>query len=442
MARLILSLSTFALLSCSSSASGTLELVTGAETDTFTQAPIPVKLQVDAIDSSGTSTTLATAALPASTVDLGSFDANASGIIQVSGFDASGNRVLGGQSIPILFGAADGLTLPVFIQRTGELARMPNPPLDSRPSPVLGVIEGRYVVETGGADPTLAGTTAVYDLASLGLISPAVALPITPTSMAFVDLVAWLIDDMYVYQYDFSTGTPTSVNLPSGPAVADISGGATVTVPDGSQYIVGGTRPTVATSAVLALDPSGNPSWATLTEPRSGASAAWVESLGLVVIGGSTTGSGVEVIATGATAGAARAYPPDPRTGSGAAALDGTHVLVAGGVLADGSSAGVRTIDLSCTSQCTPTPWPDLGATVVGAQVFAIDAMSAIVVGSEPSTGPVPGLTHVYQVTSATTTEVPTKVAHTNAGALASPVGVVGSVLLVGGAPEIESLGM
>jgi len=257
-----------------------------------------------------------------------------------------------------------------------------------------------------------------------------------------VDLVAWLFNDMYVYQYDFSTGTPTSVNLPSGPAVADIAGGATVTAPDGSQYIVGGTRPTGATSAVLALDPSGNPSWATLTEPRAGASAAWVESLGLVVVGGSTTAAGVEVIAAGAAAGAARAYPADSSTGSGAASLDGTHVLVAGGALADGSSAGVHTIDLSCTSQCTPTPWPPLGATVVGAQVFAINATSAIVVGSEPSTGAVPGLTHVYQVTSATATEVPTKVAHTNAGALASPVGVVGSVLLVGGAPEIESLGM
>jgi hypothetical protein len=83
-----------------------------------------------------------------------------------------------------------------------------------------------------------------------------------------------------------------------------------------------------------------------------------------------------------------------------------------------------------------------LGATITGAQAFAIDATSAVVVGSEPPTSATPGLTHVYEVTSSATTEVPTKVPHTNAAAVASPVGVVGSVLLVSGAPEIESLGL
>jgi hypothetical protein len=136
------------------------------------------------------------------------------------------------------------------------------------------------------------------------------------------------------------------------------------------------------------------------------------------------------------------AYAPDPSIGAGAAALDGSHVLVAGGILPDGTSAGVRLIDLSCNAGCAPLAWAPLGATITGAQVFAINSTSAVVAGSEPSSSTTPGLTHVYQVTSSSSTEVPTKVVHTQAAAIASPIGVVGSVLLFGGAPAIESLGL
>jgi len=446
--------------------------VTGLETDTFTQAPVPTKLEVTSIDSSGNQTELATAPLPASTMDLGSLDPNSAGIIQVTGFDDAGTRILAGQSLPVLFGWIDGVTLPVFIQRTGEFARLPDPPSDSRPSPVAGVLNGRYIVVTGGADPALASTTMIYDLMELEPVSPAVTLPLTPTSMAFVapvaddsdggstDSIGWLINAAGVYQYDFSTGTPTSVILPTGYLPADIAGGATVSAPDGSQYIVGATRTTGApTAAVLAIDSRGNPSWLTLAQTRLGAAATWVASVGLVVTGGNQTGDptahGAEVITVAsASTGAPYPYPPDPSVGSGAVALDGSHVLIAGGVLPDGSSAGVRKIDLSCMTQCAPVAWQPLGASITGAQAFAGgvgsasdagsagSATSAVVVGSEPPTSTTPGLTHVYQVTSSATTEIPTKVAHTNAGALSSPIGVVGSVLLVGGAPAIESLGL
>lgn len=442
-------------LACSSTESGTLQLVTGQETDTFSQSPLPASLVVDSIDSSGNATQVATASLPANAVDLGSFDPTAAGIIQVSGYTAPadagatlGNRILAGQSIVVLFGDLSGATLPVFIQRTDEMARLPNPPSDARPSPVTGVIEGRYVVVTGGADTALAPTTMVYDLGSFTPVSPALTLPITPTSMAFVGFVGWLINDAGAYQYDFSSGTSTSVTLPSGPSYLDISGGGTVSAPDGSQYIVGATRTTGApTQAVLALDSNDNPSWLTLANPRLGAAATWVPSVGLVVTGGSATAPGAEVIAvastTGASTGSPYAYAPDPSVGAGAAALDGTHVLVAGGTLDDdGTSAGVRLIDLSCTSECATQAWAPLGAAITGTQAFAIDPSSAVVVGSEPSSSTTPGLTHVYQLTSSASTEVPTKVVHTQAAAIASPIGVVGSVLLFGGAPAIESLGL
>jgi hypothetical protein len=271
--------------------------------------------------------------------------------------------------------------------------------------------------------------------------------------MAILGLIAWLVDDTGVSQYAFSSSTTTSVTLPGGgPTFADISGGATITAPDGSQYIVGATRSTgAATSAVLAIDSSNNPSWIKLMVPRLGAAAAWVPNLGLVVAGGNSAMPGAEVVPVTAPAGTQvlDGYAPDPSVGSGATALDSSHVLLAGGLLPDGSSAGVRVIDLSCTSQCAPTAWPALGLAVTAAQAFAVDATSAVVVGSEPPAGTTPGLTHVYRVNGPTATvnpgavvEVATKVAHTHAGAIASPIGVSGSVLLFGGAPEIESLAL
>ena len=424
--------------------------MTGPETDTFTQAPAPVMLVVDSIDSSGTATQLNSASADAGAIDLGSFDPTTDGIIQVSGFDVMHTKVIGGQSVVIAFGGLSGATLPLFVQRTGEMARLPNPPTDARPSPVAGVIAGRYLVVTGGADASLAATTMIYDLANLAPVSPAVTLPLTPTSMAFVtdpttgDPIGWFINDTGVEQFDFETGIAYSVTLPTGFSFTDISGGATVSAPDGSQYIVGATRPTGApTQAVLELDAMGNPSWLTLAAARAGAAATWVPSVGLVVTGGSTMANGAEVITVStASTGSSYAFPPDPSIGAGAAALNGADVLIAGGTLPDGSSAGVRMIELSCTAQCAPTPWQPLGATLAQAQAFAVTATSAVVVGSEPSTSAAPGLTHVYRVTSSATTEVPTKLAHAYAGALASPIGVVGSVLLVGGAPAIESFGL
>jgi hypothetical protein len=441
-------------LACSSSESGTIELVTGQETDTFTQAPVPVTFEVDSIDSSGNTTPIKRESADAGTIDLGSFDPNADGIIQVSGFDVANNKVIGGQSVVVAFGWLDGVTLPLFVQRTGEMARLPNPPTDSRPSPVVGVLAARYLVVAGGDDATLAPTTLVYDLAGLAPISPAITLPLTPTSMAFVaeptsgDPLGWFVNDTGVEQFDFDTGVADSVTLPTGFSFADISGGATVSAPDGSQYIVGATRSSgVATKAVLELDPTGDPSWLTLADARLGAAAAWVPNVGLVVTGGNmmgdTTAEGAEVVAIGSTVGGSTGpYAPDLSIGSGAAALDGSHVLVAGGLLPDGSSAGVRVITLSCTAQCTPTPRQPLGVPITNAQAFAVNASSGVVVGSEPSTGQTPGLTHVYRITSSATTEVATKVAHIQAAAVASPIGVVGSVLLVGGAPAIESLGL
>jgi hypothetical protein len=67
--------------------------------------------------------------------------------------------------------------------------------------------------------------------------------------------------------------------------------------------------------------------------------------------------------------------------------------------------------------------------------VFAANPKTAVVVGSEW----ISLETHVFVVTSSAVTEVPTKVPHFGARAVASPLGTPGSFLLYGGANDIES---
>jgi len=184
---------------------------------------------------------------------------------------------------------------------------------------------------------------------------------------------------------------------------------------------------------VLAIDAAGtHTSWLTLSAPRLGAAAAWVEGRGLVVVGGSASAAGVEVVAAGATNGAALAYPPDPSVGAGATRLDGQHILVAGGLRA-GQDAGARSIDLGCATQCALSASVALPAPLKSAQVFSKASDSALVVGNDIS-----GATHVYdmKVPLSSATEVPTKSAHRGARAIVSPVG---SVVLFGGANVVES---
>jgi hypothetical protein len=259
-------------------------------------------------------------------------------------------------------------------------------------------------------------------------------LPRTPKSVVFVGTAAWLIDESGATGFQFAGNTRFDVTPPAGGSLADVAGGATVFASDGSQYVVGPTRTTgTPTRTVLAFDAKGSPSWVTLSESRLGAAAAGVDGRGLVVLGGSSLAQGVEIVSPGTTAGVALSYPPDPSAGSGATTLDGQHVLLAGGVTPMGQDAGVRAIDLTCNTQCAPAPWAALsGALPLAiAQVFASDPASALVVGDDPS-----GTTVAYRVTATTATPIATKVMHKGARAIVSPVG---SIVLFGGAGEIES---
>jgi hypothetical protein len=456
---------------CNSAASGTIQIVTGEETDTFTQSPVPTTIVVQAEDpTTSDKTQLATAPYPTSTIDLGKQDENAVASLLVTASDASGNELIYGASIPLEYGALDGETLPIFVQRVGQNARLPDPPADSRQAPTLAVLSDRFLILGGGSDASTSLTTQVYDFAQYGPLDPPPVLPIAPASMPIVGTVALLLDTAGdADYYDFSQDT-TSTVMPlvdgSGFTFADVAGGQTIydgTDGNGYVFVVGATRTTGApTAAVLMINPNdtsnaayptGNLSWLSLTAPRLGASAAWVAGEGLVIAAGSATANGAELIASSATQtqtrGLALPFPADASTGAGMTALGQQFVLLAGGLTASGADAGVRELDLGCVPAgnmpCAPTAWgPNNGAlpvAITAASAFTFDAAHAFVVGSEPMAGTstTPGLTHTFTLTAAGATEVPTKVPHTNASAIVSPM--LSSVLIIGGASggEIES---
>ena len=435
------------LLSCDSPASGTIQLITGEETDAFSQSPVPTQLLVQAEDYSGNLTTLATAAYPTDTIDLGNQDQTAVASLVVTAEDASGNALVYGASVPLQYGALDGETLPIFVQRMGQNARLPNPPTDARPSPVLGVLSDRFLIVAGGSDPSLSSTTQVYDFGQFNLLPSPPSLPIVPASMPIVGTVALLLDTAGDGNYyDFSQDTGTPVTPPAGYAFSDVAGGQTIYDQDDQfVFVVGATRTTGSpTAAVLKIDTTdlsnssyvtGNLSWLTLSSPRLGASVAWVSTRGLVVGGGSATAPGIEVLSSGQTTGTALAYPPDASSGSGMTTLDNAEfVLLAGGVTPTGTDAGVRDVDLGCGQSCQPVLWgTGLPVAITAATAFTFDPAHAFVVGNEPMSG----LAHTFTLTSAGASEVPTKVPHTNAAAISSPM--LSSVLVFGGADEIES---
>ena len=409
------------------------------------RSPALTKLQITAVQSADASTLLATAALPATTINLGQLDTNAAPVsINVSGLDATGTRRVFGASLPVQYGALADVTIPIFVQRTGEFARLPGPLSDSRGAPALAVLQGQFLLIGGGSDASLSKTTQLFDFGAFETLGSPPSIRV-PKSIALVGTVAWIIDETGGTYFDFSDGAYGDIPVPPMGRFADVAGGPRSSTRPGRSTSSAGRgraarrpRRSSRSRAGNQAYPLGRPSWLTLAEPRLGAAAAWVEPIGLIVAGGNgmTTGAtGIEVVRPGLTTGAALPFPADPSTGAGAAALDAHDVLLAGGATPSLEDPGVRAIDLDCTPSASSTcikTWATLPFALGSAQAFAWTAGDALLVGNQFKTG----ATYAFRLTKKGATEVPTKVPHSNARAVWSPVG---SVVLFGGANVIES---
>jgi hypothetical protein len=435
LATIVLGFLASALPSCADKPSGTLAITIGGEADAFTRAPAPVKLLVEGIGTDGKSVVLGEAKLPSGSVDLGDRAQTDQYSIKISGFDATGARILSGATPPVQLGALDGLSVPVFVQRTGELARMPSGLTDVREAPLAVLVSGRFAMVAGGKDTPK--TTQLYDIASIASLGAALDLPRAPKTVAVAGVAALLIDDAGATFFDLSTAATSEATTPAGGSFAEVAGGTAIVAPDGVTFIVGGTRAEGAkTSRILRVGSDRALSFLSLAEPRLGATATWVEGRGLVVAGGSAGGAGVEIVGAGATASTALPFAPDAIAGAGAAMLDAQHVLLVGGFDPAGAPAPTRVLDLACGTACAPAVWSHAALPIAIARPtsFSLDGGAALFVGDDAS-----GSSHALRVSENAVQEIPFKVPRKGARGIEYLAAGLRSFVVVGGAKELES---
>jgi hypothetical protein len=417
-----------ALPGCSGTPTATLTLTTGDETDAFTKGPAPTTIVVESVDLDGNVQELTRTSLPADELSLGDKGRTDIGAIRVRATDAAGTVLLKGETLYVQFGALEGAPLDVFVQRVGELARLPRSS-GAREAPLLGTAVARYLVAATGTELSL------FDLLMLAPVTGLPSLPRPARSLVTFGTAAIVIDEVGASTVDLSTGSSSDLPQPVGGTFAEIAGGATVVAPDGSAYVIGATRTAGGPSQrVLVITKDGVTSFASLSTPREGACASWVEGRGLVVVGGGdAAASGAELLPIGLAQATKLAYPADPVKGCGASALDASHVLVAGGVGSNadiGGSAPARVLDLACASECKAALWPG-ALPLVRAESFTLAPNAALLAGDDAT-----GATRAFRVSDTGSREIPLKAARRGGRLVALPI--KGTVAVVGGGAPVE----
>ena len=389
-----------------------IEVTPGHETDAFRQDPPITNVAVTVYDVDGVGIAAATTA-PGGAFALGELPLDTFVRFEVSARDASATIRMRGRSLGLRIGELATDLLPIFTQRLDELSRPPGKLLRSHVDAVAAAVGERYLILAGGSviepdgqsgDP--AGAT-FYDLLSLKAASGG-AFSVTPRSLLISrdGNAALVLGDDSASWVDFADGRVEEVALPEGLAsFADVAGGQIVEGADAS-YVVGPTRSAAPSDRVLVVAADRSISVATLTAARQGAAASWVDPVGLVVVAGSATAVGAEVLSPTATGFAPRAFPPDDTSGAAAVAT-GTadQLLLIGG---QGASASIRAIAANCTGNCEATVLgAELPVALDAARAFMVEPGKPLVVGSDPSDGQ----TRVFtlDLASQAVTEVPLK---------------------------------
>ena len=409
---------------------GSVEILT--VDDPFTGPPPATSITVQGIGYDdggldGAITTLAAGPPSQASIDLGTYDETTTESLLVTAIDSAGTKVATGETLPVELGAIADLTLGVFVQRTGTLSRMPSPLGDGRTDPLVSIIGGRYIFVAGGTDSSLQTETELLRSGLLGSARESADAPRCPridrdrpaTGARDHVVGGGLVRSKASDTTD--AGTPSGSDGEAG--WAQVAGGATIVSADQSfSYVVGGTRTSGApTNTVLIVSSTGSLTWGSFSALRLGATAAWVEGLGLVIEGGNQAPAsdasvppGVEYIVEGGSAGNALDYAPDFSTGAGMvnlgplAGTTASSVLIVGGAngTIGGTSARVITVPCGTTdAPCAPTAWDaTLLTPLTFTQAFALDSSSA------SSSGGRQAAMHAYRLSPTSVTGIPFRI--------------------------------
>jgi hypothetical protein len=415
-----------------------LDITTGHETDAMTSAPAVVRVDVTATADDGSLVGKASAA-PGGAIDLGSVSKETNVGVKLAGVAADGSTVLRGATALDVSLATAG-SIPVFAARVDTWSRPPSELTRSHINGQAAVIGGAYLLLTGGDDAldakgkTSPAYTEAYDLVGLFGAGSTATMPRTAKSLVARATTVLLIDDAGASEVELSTETILEVTAPAGLAFGDVAGGSVIDAADGTTFVVGATREGKPSDAVLVISADGSFSARKLVTPRAQAAAAWIDKVGLVIVGGSSAGAGVEVLASASDAFHTVPYPSDPIVGATLTVGTDGKVLVVGGADDKGAAAPARSLDLACSVGCKAAPVAKLSLKegLVGARLFAIDGSRQLLIGHETNLA-----AHVraFAVDLATQAiaERPLREARRGATALAS---VNGAVAVLGGAHD------
>jgi hypothetical protein len=400
-------------LSCSATENGSVALIWNqGDPDPFTEAdaaaPATIVLSAISVQSAdGGSSDDAAIALAQSAYQAGGtltipaqdgFDVD---ILQAALFDSAQNEIIFGRTIPVQLGGIQNTTLDIFVQRTGQFARLPQALATTPLSPLAVTLENEYILIADGSGLSNATGDSVYDMNAWAFIQSPIPLPCAPLSIAPLGGSLVLVicapmtgtvascsgDGVTACAFDASgIVTTTAATLGGASSVcgwADLAGGATVLGTNGDAFIVGGTRSSSPSDCVLEVGQAGTLAdggfvpglltVGTFNAKRQGAAAAWSATRGLVIAGGNQSAKDPPVEYLGVGAGAdggtfvstalSGYVTGDLAQGSGGAIHDADDTLVlAGGTLPDKTVAGVRVFDLKgCSQDCDPEPESDAG---------------------------------------------------------------------------------
>ncbi|MBK8258755.1 MAG: hypothetical protein IPK82_39625 [Polyangiaceae bacterium] len=408
-----------------------IDITVGHETNAMTVSPPVENVVVKGVPcASCTADAIQAEAAPGGTLDFGEVDETAAYTFEVTGFDASNNPVLRGRSLGgIVLGQLASDTFSVFAQRLGGWSRPPGSIGRTHMEAPTVTVGERYLFLTGGNPGSDATQIEEYDLLSWAGIQGTETFPFAAQTLwsdisAVLALGAPNTDEAVQLDADgfFAPALPADLT-----SFGEVAGGSVVTSPN-RVFIVGASRPDSPTDAVLDIDLTNENAVTVrrLNSPRAGATAAWLADVGLVVIGGSNTAPGVEVLAESAAKFAIRDFPPDPTVG--AAATRGsveTLLLVMGGTNG-GAPANTRAIDPRCTSACAGEDLPNLTLPVAlrRTAAFFADTGKLIVVGDETEGD---GLTRTFLLDDLKNTlvEMPLREPRKGASSVATPNGAL-----------------
>jgi len=437
---------------------GHYSITTGQETDTYSLEPAPVTYTVSSLsstESNATVTQVETSSQPITTIEI---PATGTNWYWLKGEDADGSRRVQATSFAISGVTAAGYQYPLFAGRTDAFCRPPGEFVTAQGDhPPTGLVWGRYLWALGGSSDTSMATDS-YDLIGWGESSPQTTdnsfstLTCPEQPCKFESFAAYsYYDSTTIYQFGLGIGadwaislnvydgTSQSVTAPTKgfTSWAEIAGGRTLTTDSGDVYVVGATRSSAESSAVLEISAATGNQLAgrALNATRMGAAATYIENIGLVVIGGNATEPDVEILAPAGSTFTKLTYPADPDGVQGAALVAANSassniVWRIGGRKADGTPAPSVAYDLACAQECVSQPLTGRDLDVPTATGFFYKE-NRIVVGEQAD-----GTMVAWRITDTDTTPILQRRPRRSASAVQLPngfVALVGGTLLVDG---------